>query len=60
MKAALTFVLGVLALCPAISVGQPNPHALRSLDFEMMTWPEVKKAIESGKTTALVYNGGTE
>ena len=26
----------------------------------MMTWPEVKAAIESGKTTALVYNGGTE
>jgi creatinine amidohydrolase len=27
----------------------------------MMTWPEVKKAIhEQGKTTALIYNGGTE
>jgi creatinine amidohydrolase len=32
-----------------------------SVDFEMMTWPELKKAIhEQGKTTALVYNGGTE
>lgn len=31
------------------------------VDFEMMTWPEVKKAIhEQGKTTALIYNGGTE
>src|SRR5258707_14543088 len=31
------------------------------VDFEMMTWPELKKAIrEQGKTTALVYNGGTE
>ncbi|SPF52804.1 Creatininase family protein [Candidatus Sulfopaludibacter sp. SbA4] len=30
------------------------------VDFEMMTWPEVKKAMEQGKTTALVYNGGTE
>lgn len=30
------------------------------VEFEMMTWPEVKKAIEDGKTTALVYNGGTE
>lgn len=30
------------------------------VDFEMMTWPEVKQAIESGKTTALIYNGGTE
>ncbi len=26
----------------------------------MMTWQEVKQAIQSGKTTALVYNGGTE
>ena len=31
------------------------------VEFEMMTWAEVKKAIhEEGKTTALVYNGGTE
>ena len=26
----------------------------------MMTWPEVKAAMAAGKTTALVYNGGTE
>jgi len=31
-----------------------------SVDFEMMTWPEVKQALAQGKTTALVYNGGTE
>ncbi len=30
------------------------------VDFEMMTWPEVKAALAAGKTTALVYNGGTE
>jgi creatinine amidohydrolase len=30
------------------------------LEFDMMTWQEVKQAIQSGKTTALVYNGGTE
>jgi creatinine amidohydrolase len=29
-------------------------------DFEMMTWPEVKQALAAGKTTALIYNGGTE
>jgi creatinine amidohydrolase len=34
--------------------------AQSKVDFEMMTWPEVKKAIEQGKTTALIYNGGTE
>jgi creatinine amidohydrolase len=30
------------------------------VEFEMMTWPEVKHALAAGKTTALVYNGGTE
>src|SRR5277367_2325944 len=30
------------------------------VDFEMMTWVEVKAALQQGKTTALVYNGGTE
>ena len=33
---------------------QPN------VEFEMMTWPEVKAAIAAGKTTALIYTGGTE
>ncbi len=30
------------------------------VDLELMTWPELKDAIAHGKTTALVYNGGTE
>src|SRR5712671_3612819 len=30
------------------------------VEFEMMTWPEVKAAIAAGKTTALIYTGGTE
>ena len=30
------------------------------VEFDRMTWPEVKQALQSGKTTALVYNGGTE
>jgi creatinine amidohydrolase len=30
------------------------------VDFELMTWPEVKQALADGKTTALVFNGGTE
>src|ERR1700723_1563864 len=37
-----------------------SAYAQSKVDFEMMTWPEVKKAIESGKTPALIYNGGTE
>src|ERR1700677_5121006 len=34
--------------------------AQSKVDLEMMTWPELNKAIDSWKTTALIYNGGTE
>lgn len=30
------------------------------VEFEMMTWPEVKAALDAGKSTALFYTGGTE
>jgi creatinine amidohydrolase len=30
------------------------------VEFELMTWPEVKAALAGGKTTALFYTGGTE
>ncbi len=30
------------------------------VEFEMMTWPEVKDALAAGKTTALFYTGGVE
>ena len=30
------------------------------VEFEMMTWQEVKTALDAGKTTALLYTGGTE
>jgi creatinine amidohydrolase len=45
----------------AIFAGAGYSQTTALVDFEMMTWPEVKKAIhEQGKTTALIYNGGTE
>ena len=37
-----------------------SAYAQSKVDFEMMTWVEVKNALAAGKTTALVYNGGTE
>ena len=37
-----------------------TPAAAPLVEFEMMTWPEVKAALAAGKTTALVYTGGTE
>lgn len=48
-----------LALAVFASTAYAQSRA-SSVDWEMMTWPELKAARDSGKTTALVYNGGTE
>jgi creatinine amidohydrolase len=50
------FVVGALVLGAVSGFAQKS----ELVDFGMMTWPEVKQAIEHGKTTALIYNGGTE
>ena len=44
------------ATSPAISPSFADPL----VEFELMTWPEVKAALAAGKTTALFYTGGTE
>jgi creatinine amidohydrolase len=46
----------------ALVLAAASAHAQNTdlVDFGMMTWPEVKQALEHGKTTALIYNGGTE
>lgn len=31
-----------------------------AVEFDMMTGPEIRQALKQGKTTVLVYNGGTE
>jgi len=39
----------------------PTAHAKEVVDIELLTWPEIYKAIhEQGKTTAILFNGGTE
>ena len=54
------------AQAPAKTAAKPSSAtqsaAVRKdlVEFGMMTWPEVKAAIAAGKTTALVYTGGTE
>ena len=46
---------------PVPATGEALARTKDLVDLEMMTWPEVKRAIvEQGKTTAIVYNGGTE
>jgi creatinine amidohydrolase len=48
------------AVKPALAARQATSKNATLVEFEMMTWPEVKAAIEAGKTTALFYTGGTE
>jgi creatinine amidohydrolase len=43
-----------------VMAGTAGPATAPLVEFELMTWPEVKAALAAGKTTALVYTGGTE
>jgi len=59
LTALLTAGLALPAAAQSISAGAAGGRT-PNVEFDMMTWPEVKKAMQDGKTTALVYNGGTE
>src|SRR5258706_1986152 len=50
-------IVCILTVASIAACAQPKTA---SIDFEMMTGPEVKQALEQGKTPALIYNGGTE
>ncbi len=53
-----------LAFSATLMLAHAPAHAAAAasarVEFETMTWPEVKAAIAAGKTTALVYTGGVE
>jgi creatinine amidohydrolase len=64
---ALLSAATVFAQAPAARPAAAKPAAAKApagkaplVEFEMMTWPEVKDALAAGKTTALFYTGGTE
>jgi creatinine amidohydrolase len=55
--------ISALALSATMAFAQTPARGAASQpnnEFGMMTWPEVKAAMAAGKTTALVYTGGTE
>ena len=55
-----SYTLLLLFGCFSLPVFAQSSPA-NQVDFGMMTWPEVKRALhEQGKVTALIYNGGTE
>ena len=60
MMRKLTVTFFVLALAGVIVLAQRGPKQ-DEVEIEMMTYPEIYSAIhEHGKTTVLIYNGGTE
>jgi creatinine amidohydrolase/Fe(II)-dependent formamide hydrolase-like protein len=48
-----------IALSATAALAQSRAAEPR-VEFETMTWPEVRQALADGKTTALFYTGGTE
>ena len=68
---AMSTIAALTLLAPnTFAEGPTNPAVAKApaidasseplVEFEMMTWPEVKAALAAGKTTALFYTGGTE
>jgi creatinine amidohydrolase len=56
----MTITISVLLLASVIAFGQ-RAQKQEVVEIELMTYPEVYSAIhDHGKTTVLVYNGGTE
>ena len=62
LSAATAFAQTPAAKPAAAGAATPAAVAKKAplVELEMMTWPEVKAALAAGKTTALVYTGGTE
>ena len=57
----MLIVGGTASLILAAGSARAAPRAQTDLvEFEKMTWVEVKSALAAGKTTALIYTGGVE
>jgi creatinine amidohydrolase/Fe(II)-dependent formamide hydrolase-like protein len=61
-RSLLMMIAGGTA-CLILAAGSARaapPAQSDQVEFEKMTWVEVKAALAAGKTTALIYTGGTE
>lgn len=47
-------------LATILAVGLSTSAIAQQVDMELMTYPEIASAMQAGKTTVLVYSGGTE
>ena len=56
-KLILTTIIGLAVSGTTLAA---HAAAKQQVEFERMTWVEVKEALAAGRTTALIYTGGTE
>jgi len=52
--------LTTASVAPACADAAVSKSSEQLVEFELMTWPEVRDALAAGKTTALIYTGGVE
>jgi creatinine amidohydrolase len=57
IRLVASVLLASFTMLPALAAPK---KAQDRVDLEMMTWVEVRDAIASGKTTALIFDGGSE
>lgn len=57
---ALTLAATVMLTHAPMPAAAASAKSAHQIEFERMTWPEVKAALAAGKTTALIYTGGVE
>ncbi len=60
ISVASAMALIVISSWAATPVRAAGTGKTAGIEFEKMTWVEVKDAIAAGKTTALIYTGGVE
>lgn len=61
-KFAVTAIAYALLAGSSFTIASMAQAAAKTdqVEMELMTWPELKAAMAAGKTTAIVYTGGTE
>lgn len=59
-KTMIATMMGVAMTAASMWAPAAQAADKHLVEFEKMTWVEVKDALAAGKTTALIYTGGTE
>jgi creatinine amidohydrolase/Fe(II)-dependent formamide hydrolase-like protein len=60
MRRVALAIAAVVALCLQTTAQTPAAGGSSQVDMELMTYPEVAASMNAGKTTVLIYDGGTE